>query len=158
MPYAPYFSHVESYLTHEDDPHLLILSYEEMSKDPADSIRVSAFLWKQKSLELFSFAIGPHRCRDFSFQKIATFLGKHLSNEEVTTLVEHTSFNRMKTNPAVNYEHWDSLGIRNVGEAKFYRKGKVGDWHNHFTDRTNAEFDEWLSKSNTKNLKFTFDL
>jgi hypothetical protein len=129
LPYSPYFSHVESYLSNEDKPNLLILSYEDMSKDPAESIK-----------------------------KIATFLGKHLSPEEVNVLVEHTSFERMKSNPSVNYEHWDSLGIRNTGEAKFYRKGRVGDWRNYFNEKTNLEFDEWLRKNNSTDFKFVFDL
>lgn len=40
VPYCSYFSHVESYLQRNNDPNILIVSYEDLSKDPATVIQV----------------------------------------------------------------------------------------------------------------------
>lgn len=58
-----------------------------------------------------------------NIRKICTFLEKDLSDEEVDDIAEHCSFRNMSSNPSVNYQHWDDLGIRNKNEARFFRKG-----------------------------------
>lgn len=87
-------------------------------------------------------------------QKIASFLGKTLTDEQVQLLVEHTRFEAMAANNSVNYEHWDDIGFRNKKEAKFMRKGKVGDWQNYLHPRDSKLFDEWIAKNNK--IKFPF--
>jgi hypothetical protein len=32
----------------------------------------------------------------------------------------------------------------NEGKSEFIRKGKVGDWVNHFTSELTAEYDVWI--------------
>lgn len=59
-----------------------------------------------------------------NIRKIAEFLEKELTNEEIDAIADHCSFKNMANNPCVNYQHWDDLGIRNKNEAKFMRKGK----------------------------------
>ena len=41
VPYAPYFDHVGSYTSRQDDPNVLILTYEELSRDTPETVRVS---------------------------------------------------------------------------------------------------------------------
>uniref|UniRef100_A0A8C4R6B2 Sulfotransferase n=1 Tax=Eptatretus burgeri TaxID=7764 RepID=A0A8C4R6B2_EPTBU len=63
--------------------------------------------------------------------KICKFVGKHLTEEQVLEVVKHSSFKAMKANPSVNKEDLDS--VFDLTKGKFMRKGKVGDWKNHFT-------------------------
>ena len=71
--YLPYFPHVLGYWKRRSQENLLVISYEEMQKDQPSIIR-----------------------------KIASFLGKEMSEEQVSELCYHTSFNQMKNNPKVN--------------------------------------------------------
>jgi len=73
-------------------------------------------------------------------------------------LVEHTKFDKMAENPSVNYEHWNDLGLRNKKEARFMRKGKVGDWKNHFSDPMLEDFNRWEKKNNRTNVIFEYEL
>ena len=61
--------------------------------------------------------------------KLAKFLSKELSEENVNTIVEHCSFKSMKANPMVNGETVPSLDI---SRSKFIRKGRTyaTDLHN----------------------------
>lgn len=58
-------------------------------------------------------------------QSIAKFLGLELQPEEVEQLTAITSFDSMKANPTTNYQHWDSLGLRDKNETNFMRKGSL---------------------------------
>ena len=71
--YLPYFPQVLSYWNRRFLENLLVLSYEEMQKDLPSVVR-----------------------------KIASFLNKEMTNEEVLKLCHHTSFDQMKQNPHVN--------------------------------------------------------
>ena len=93
-----------------------------------------------------------------SVQKIAEFLDTPLTAEEIDLLVMHTSFKSMEENPAVNYSHWDDLGIRRKQEASFMRKGKVGDWKNYFSDELNQDFDAWIKANNKAGFSFTYEM
>ena len=43
--------------------------------------------------------------------------------------------------------------------SKFFRKGKVGDWMNHFKDESKlAEFDQWIAKNNSENIPLKYEL
>ena len=48
--------------------------------------------------------------------------------------------------------------MRNDG-GSFIRKGKAGDWKNHFTPEMTAKFDKWMAeKMKGTDLKFIQDL
>ncbi|XP_054709134.1 sulfotransferase 1E1-like [Uloborus diversus] len=130
VPYGPIWKHYADVWEHKDEPNVLILQYEDFHKDIQGNIK-----------------------------KIGLFLGKHLTDKEVEDIAYHCSFSSMSNNPSVNYQHWDDLGIRKKDEAKFFRKGQVGDWRNYF----NSEMDDLMNvyienhfKSN--DIKFCFDL
>lgn len=77
---------------------------------------------------------------------LCSFLGRDsLSEKEMKRLKEHCSFENMKMNPSVNYEHWNDLGVRKKGESEFMRKGVVGDWETHFSPGQKERFDDWLT-------------
>ena len=89
-------------------------------------------------------------------KKIADFLGIHLEDSIVKKIVDLTTFDVMKMNPSAN----NSLGAsdrRTAGSEPFMRKGIVGDWKNHFTQKQSERFDSMYKKimANT-GLDFTF--
>ncbi|XP_068192572.1 cytosolic sulfotransferase 3-like [Antennarius striatus] len=71
--------------------------------------------------------------------KLCSFLGLSPSLEEKKQILGEVQFDNMKYNNMVNYS--TSLHA-NVKISPFMRKGKVGDWKNHFTVAQNEEFDE----------------
>lgn len=60
----------------------------------------------------------------------------------------------MASNPAVNLEHM--IGNKADADAKFIRKGKVGDWRNYMSQDLEKKFDEW-SELNTKGTGLSFE-
>jgi len=77
-------------------------------------------------------------------QELTEFLGHPLSEEKMDALVKHVSFDMMKKNPAAN----PTVHLQGMGEDKnFMRKGKVGDWKNHFSGDEIAAFDAWIKKN-----------
>lgn len=116
--YAPYWKHVLEFWERPNEDNILFVKYEDLQKDlPKEIVR------------------------------IATFLGKCLSVDEVSRLAEHVGFDEMASNASVNYAHWDDLGLRHKEEARFFRKGKIGDWKNFLTDETNAKIDSWIEQN-----------
>ncbi|VEN44378.1 unnamed protein product [Callosobruchus maculatus] len=76
MIYLPYWKHVLGFWEQRHKPNVMILRYEEMIKDLPGMIR-----------------------------KVASFLERPLSDEQVVKLRDHLSFDSMKKNPAVNNEN-----------------------------------------------------
>ena len=67
-----------------------------------------------------------------------------ISEEQIQKLNEHLDI--------------DAFRKRN-NNSKFFRKGKVGDWMNHFKDPTKlAEFDKWIAKNNSENIPIKYEL
>ena len=47
----------------------------------------------------------------------------------------------------------------NAMSKTFFRKGKVGDWMNHFKDQTKlAQFHQWIDENNTHNIPMKYEL
>ncbi|KFM75523.1 Sulfotransferase 4A1, partial [Stegodyphus mimosarum] len=117
IPYGPVWKHYSEMWEHRNDENVLILFYEDFQKDIHESIK-----------------------------RIAEFLNKDLTAQEVFAIANHCSFHNMRHNPSVNYQHWDDLGIRKQTEAKFMRKGEVGDWKNYLNSETNHIMDLWINE------------
>ena len=116
-------------------------------------------------------------------EKVAKFLGKSLSEEQLTKLTAHLRIDKFKQNEAVNYENYKKLGIMEQ-EGHFVRKGeictkkyndfslasdtiiklffilgKTGDWKNHFSPELNKKIDDWIAANLTgSDLKFITEL
>ena len=96
--------------------------------------------------------------RDLKSQirKVAAFLGKSYSDEQINMLASHLHIDNFKKNPHVNKE---SMSMVHKDRGNFIRKGKTGDWKNHFTPEMTAKFDAWLEqKLKGTDLRFVEEL
>ncbi|KAM3618263.1 uncharacterized protein V6R79_018143 [Siganus canaliculatus] len=84
--------------------------------------------------------------------KLCSFLGLTPSVEEKQTITGGVQFDKMKKNDMVNYS---TIPVMDFKVSSFMRKGKVGDWKNHFTVAQNEKFDEdYKIKMKDPTLKF----
>ena len=72
--------------------------------------------------------------------KVAAFLGKELTAQQVADIAEHCDFQQMRRNPATNASQMPKV----AGETDFMRKGKVGDWRNYLSEEQNRRMDAWI--------------
>ncbi|XP_077289157.1 luciferin sulfotransferase-like isoform X3 [Arctopsyche grandis] len=118
--YAPFWAHVLGFWKRRDQENILFLRYEDMKADLPSVIR-----------------------------RVASFLGKPCSEEQLLKLADHLSFENMKKNPAVNYEPVcemnKKLGLINA-EGSFMRSGTVGGYKTYLTQEQIGEIDKWTEK------------
>ncbi|ROT69903.1 putative sulfotransferase 1 family member D1 [Penaeus vannamei] len=100
-----------------NEDHILFLRFEEMKADLPAVVR-----------------------------KVAKFLGKAVTEEEVERLADHCSFGSMSKNKAVNNEDIMAPSSERTKNIKFMRKGQVGDWKNHLTEEQVKAFKAWTMK------------
>lgn len=127
--WTPYFDTVLDAWSKKDHPNMLFLWYEDMKKDLRSEIR-----------------------------KIAKFLNKTLTDEQVEKLVDHVKIDKFAKNESVNMAMEVKAGLANAGHT-FIRKGETGDWKNHFSPELNRRIDEWIEKNLAgTDLKFVTEL
>ena len=112
--YGNYLEHVLSWWEHRDDDNVLFLKYEGMKEDIRSAI-----------------------------VRIASFIGKDLTEEEVDTVIEKSTFSSMKDNPSTNYE-WLPKEMKHPDATPFIRKGVVGGWKDMFTPELSGQFDAFF--------------
>ncbi|XP_033483825.2 cytosolic sulfotransferase 3-like isoform X1 [Epinephelus lanceolatus] len=78
--------------------------------------------------------------------KLCSFLGLSRSDEEKKRVTGGSQFDNMKKDDMANYS---TIALMDFKISHFMRKGKVGDWKNHFTVSQNEEFDEDYKKKMT---------
>nr|XP_043629245.1 cytosolic sulfotransferase 17-like [Erigeron canadensis] len=118
--YGPYWDHVLGFwkASLESPNKILFLRYEEMKRVPEVYVK-----------------------------KLAEFMGVPISAEEeengvVEKIVELCSFEHLK-NLQVNKTGVLQIGsIIAVNNHHFFRRGEVGDWHNHLTKEMGAKIDQ----------------
>ena len=71
--------------------------------------------------------------------RVAHFLDQPLTNEEIERIAELSTFSSMKKDHRTSMQLWDEEQ-RKPG-MPFMRKGKAGDWTNHFTPELAQVFD-----------------
>ncbi|XP_058422150.1 amine sulfotransferase-like [Diceros bicornis minor] len=126
-----WFDHIRAWYEHRSELNILFMMYEEMKKDLRSSVL-----------------------------KISSFLEKELSDEDVEAIVKQATFQNMKFDPQVNYQHLlkHEWGTR-TNEGDFLRKGTVGDWKHHLTVEQNERFDRiFQKKMKDFPLKFIWDI
>ena len=86
--------------------------------------------------------------------KVAEHFGKDLSDNLVEKIAERIRFDKMKECPTSNYSQHKSI---NADISPFMRKGKVGDWRNHFNEEQSNYIDNlYESLCLKKGLTFQF--
>uniref|UniRef100_A0AAY4DBL3 Sulfotransferase n=1 Tax=Denticeps clupeoides TaxID=299321 RepID=A0AAY4DBL3_9TELE len=84
--------------------------------------------------------------------RLASFLGLAPSAEDRQQIREKVHFDSMKNNPMTN---GSTDHILDLSVSPFMRKGKVGDWKNHFTVAQNEVFEEhYLLKMKNSTVAF----
>ena len=92
-------------------------------------------------------------------RKVATFLGKSYRDEQVDRLATHLHFDNIKQNQSVNYDYLELSKLMYKDRGSFVRKGKTGDWKNHFSPEMTVKFDNWMAeKLRGTDLRFADDL
>lgn len=88
--------------------------------------------------------------------KLCSFLGFSPTPEDREKVITGVSFDSMKKNDMTNYS--TAVGLDHK-VSPFMRKGKVGDWKNHFTVAQNEMFDEhYKQKMKNSTLQFRCEL
>ncbi|CAL1605580.1 unnamed protein product [Knipowitschia caucasica] len=91
---------------------------------------------------------------DLEITKLCSFLGLSVSPEIRQHITGEVQFDNMKNNSMANYSTLGH-GIMDFNTSPFMRKGKVGDWKNHFTVAQNEKFDEdYQQKMKDHTLQF----
>lgn len=115
--YSPFWSHVLEFWRRRHQSNILFIRYEDMKEDLPAMVR-----------------------------KVAKFLGKAVTEEEVEKLADHCSFGSMSKNPAANNSTFMEAPTEAAKGIKFMRKGVVGDWKNHLTPEHQRAFKSWTMK------------
>ena len=90
--------------------------------------------WNNRSKYNFLLVKYEDLVKDFSgsVKKIADFLEVELTEEQIAIIAEHVHFDSMQKNDNIN-KSWMNKTILDQSISQYIRKGKVGDWKNHFT-------------------------
>ena len=124
--YGSYMHNVVSWWKLRDRPNVLLLTYEEMHRDLPGVV-----------------------------QRVARFLGKVLSDDQVAVISNHCRFEQMRSNPMTDAAKMPKI----AGEGEFMRQGQVGDWRNYFSEAQSKRMDEWiLQYAGLDVLPFEFDM
>ncbi|KAL6456657.1 hypothetical protein MHYP_G00352010 [Metynnis hypsauchen] len=85
-------------------------------------------------------------------EHLCSFLGLSISTEERKRITKGVHFDAMKQNKMTNYS---TVPVMDSKISPFMRKGKVGDWKNHFTVAQNEQFDKhYKEKMKSTTLQF----
>ncbi|XP_071239455.1 amine sulfotransferase-like [Salvelinus alpinus] len=129
-----WFEHIKTWYANRDNMNFLYITYEEMIKDLRSMV-----------------------------ERMCRFLGKDLREEQMASVVEHSTLRTMKQNPQANYKTVPDSLLDHKGT--FMRKGMhvtpwtIGDWKNHFTVAQSERFDSvFQEKMRDLPLSFTWDI
>ncbi|KAM3963076.1 sulfotransferase 1C4-like [Aphomia sociella] len=115
--WAPYGDHIREAWEKRHHPNLLFLFYEELSKDLPAIVR-----------------------------RVAQFLNKPVTEEQVVRLCDHLHIDNFKRNPSVNFDELKVFGMLDRTQH-FVRKGKVGGWRAYFDDEMTQQAERWMADS-----------
>ncbi|KAF5271006.1 hypothetical protein FQR65_LT05356 [Abscondita terminalis] len=106
VPFGPYWTHLLSFWEQRHRSNIMFIKYNEMKTDLLGTIK-----------------------------KVATFLGKDLSINQIKELCIHLSFDNLKKSKGFNMEHLVKGDVN-----PFLRTGKVGDYKNVMDDEVIEAF------------------
>ena len=86
-------------------------------------------------------------------KKLADFFGVSVTDDEVENIVQTTTMENMASDKRMI----PILPVFDEKISKFFRKGQVGDWQNHFSDEQSTYVDaEYEAKVKPLGLQFVF--
>ncbi|CAK1581641.1 unnamed protein product [Parnassius mnemosyne] len=117
VPWTPFFEHVKEAWQMRNHDNMFFLFYEELSKDLPACVR-----------------------------RVAKFLGKPITEEQIKKLCEHLKIDNFRKNKAINYDNLKFTGLFNDKES-FIRKGKVGGWRDYFDEEMTEQAQRWIDEN-----------
>ncbi|XP_053878756.1 sulfotransferase 6B1-like isoform X2 [Malaclemys terrapin pileata] len=126
--WGSYFDYLVEWNKHMDDENVMAITYEELKEVHYCQIALEQLFL----LTIVSVKMHRHLNQTLGLKKIADFFGFSLSEEEIQTVAEKSSFKAMKEKSSKTH---GALG------KIFFRKGIIGDWKDHFSEAQNKEMD-----------------
>lgn len=87
-----------------------------------------------------------------AIRKVANFLDKPITDEQVAKLATHLSIEEFRKNPSVNHSELKDLKICDTSEEPFVRNGKsvVKGWQKEYTPEIIAKAQKWIDENLAK--------
>ncbi|NWW90946.1 ST6B1 Sulfotransferase, partial [Rhynochetos jubatus] len=104
MPWGCYFEYLSRWNKYADDENIMTITYEELKENPVLGVK-----------------------------NIADFFGISLTDENLQSIVERSSFQSMKKNSQKTHGEFGKI---------LFRKGGVSDWKNLFSEDQNEKMDK----------------
>ncbi|XP_055336682.1 sulfotransferase 1C4-like [Paramacrobiotus metropolitanus] len=126
---------------------------------------VADFWSKHKNHSNIFFTTFERLLKDFKgeTQRLARFLGKEFTDEQLDTILFHCNFDAMKKNKLTNREAIAAAGYWDFNISHFMRAGKVGNWKTELPPELNKRVDEWIEseqnrlKDKLQGLEFEYE-
>ncbi|XP_050301971.1 sulfotransferase 1B1-like [Anthonomus grandis grandis] len=119
QPWTPYWEHIKEGWNMRHEKNVLFIFYENMNKNLRRHV-----------------------------EKVANFLGKSYTSEELDQLENHLKFENFRNNKSVNYDIMESIGVyRKVNQAGYVRSGKNGGWRDYFSQEMEKRADQWIEEN-----------
>ncbi|XP_077193103.1 sulfotransferase 2B1-like [Paroedura picta] len=126
--YGSWFDHVKGWMKLKDRPNFFFITYEELKQDLRGCV-----------------------------ERICRFLGKELTGQQIDSVVENASFQKMKDNKMTNGTQLPDF-FKDKKEVHMLRKGICEDWKNHITSKEAEKFDcVYREKMQDVNMTFPWD-
>lgn len=88
-------------------------------------------------------------------KEMCDYLGQSLSDEQILSIIENSSFEKMKHNPALDFKRLIKMKIFNE-DVDFFKNGKIGQWDAYFTEEMSQRLEEVLRKNLMYKTKFNY--
>ncbi|XP_053373145.1 sulfotransferase 1C2-like isoform X2 [Mercenaria mercenaria] len=113
---CPWTRHVLEYWERQNASQVLFLKYEEVVRDKLAAVR-----------------------------RIADFLGRKLTEDDISRIADHCSVANMRDNPAVNNSYWVEFKKMNFENgARFINEGVPGTWQKFLKPEQSSKIDEMI--------------
>jgi hypothetical protein len=116
--FGDWFDHANGWFGNRTLENFHVICYEDMKADHAGSVR-----------------------------RLADFLGKDLTEDQVQRIVDHTSLKSMKGRKSAKMGSEDAKAVVDESKSAFVRKGVVGDWKNHFSQEESHYINDLLKEA-----------